>query len=147
MTCKPAMLAGFLALALGASTSLQAGDIDFIVVIHAVNPTQLLSRHEVARMFLKQRNRWDHGERVRPVDLSELRTVREQFSLEIFRRRTIDIEDHWKSQVFSGRDVPPTEKASETEVLEYVAANPGAIGYVSRGTPLPAGVKTLEIVD
>jgi ABC-type phosphate transport system substrate-binding protein len=141
------MLAGLFAVALATAGSLRAQEADFVVVINAVNPTQLLSRQEIARMFLKQRNRWDHGERVRPVDLSELRTIREQFSLEVFRRRTIDIEDHWRSLVFSGRDVPPTEKASEVEVLEYVAANPGAIGYVARSTPLPPGIKVLEIVD
>jgi ABC-type phosphate transport system substrate-binding protein len=138
-----AALATFLLWAGGAA----AQNLGFVVVIHAGNPTATLSRQEISRMFLKQRARWDHGERVRPVDLTETKSVREQFSLAIFRRRTIDIEDHWKSQVFSGRDVPPTEKASEPEVLDYVAANPGAIGYVSPGTALPPGVKAIEIVD
>ena len=98
-------------------------------------------------MFLKQRARWDHGERVRPVDLTEDAEIRERFSLAIFRRRTLDIENHWKTMVFSGRDVPPPEKASELEILDYVAANPGAIGYVSRENYLPPGVKAVEIVD
>lgn len=120
---------------------------DFIVVVHAANPTTVLSRQEVSRMFLKQRGRWDHGERVRPVDPSESWELREDFSLAIFRRRTRDIEEHWKSMVFSGRDVPPPEKGSEQEVLEYVAAQPGGIGYVSRGIPLLDGVKVIEIVD
>lgn len=136
-----------LALALLAAGSLGAAQRSFVIIVHVKNPTLALSRQEVSRMFLKQRARWDHGERVRPVDLADTVEVREEFSLAIFRRRTVDIEDHWKSMVFSGRDVPPSEKSSEAEVLAYVAANPGAIGYVSVEMPLTQGVKAIEIID
>lgn len=120
---------------------------DFVIIVNSANPTEDLSRQEVARMFLKQRARWDHGERVRPVDLSGSWKVRDDFSLAVFRRTTRDIEEHWKRMVFSGRDVPPPEKGSEQEILDYVELNPGAIGYLSRGTPLSRRVKVIEIVD
>ncbi len=148
MVTRRTVLAGLLAFALlPTAPSAASNDPAFVVIIHAENPTDALSRREVSRMFLKQRKRWDHGERVRAVDLSEGRKVRESFSLGIFRRRTRDIENHWKSMVFSGRDVPPPEKASEAEVMEYVARHPGAIGYVSTETPLIEGVEPLEIIE
>lgn len=120
---------------------------DFLLVANAANPTEELSRQEVARMFLKQRVRWDHGERVRPVDLSSSWKVRDIFSTVVFRRSTMDIEDHWKQMVFSGRDVPPPEKSSEQEILDYVSGHPGAVGYVSAGTPLPEKVKVIRVID
>jgi ABC-type phosphate transport system substrate-binding protein len=43
--------------------------------------------------------------------------------------------------------VPPPEKASPTEVLAYVRANPGGIGYVPAGTALPDGVKALKVTQ
>jgi hypothetical protein len=46
--------------------------------------------------------------------------------------------------VFSGRDTPPAIKASDASVLEFVRANPGAIGYVSPGADL-AGVKVVSV--
>ena len=148
MVTRRTVLAGLLAFALlPAAPSAADGDSGFVVVVHADNPTDALSRREVSRMFLKQRKRWDHGERVRPVDLSEGQKVRDAFSLGIFRRRTLDIENHWKSMVLSGRDVPPPEKASEAEVLEYVATHAGAIGYVSPETPLIEGVAPLAIIE
>lgn len=120
---------------------------EFVLIVHVSNPTEELSRQEVARMFLKQRARWDHGERVRPVDLSEAWEVRGDFTSAIFRRTVLDIEEHWKKKVFSGRDVPPPKKASEQEILDYVASHPGAIGYVSSEITLPDDVKLIQVIE
>lgn len=38
-------------------------------------------------------------------------------------------------------------KASDEEILAYVARRKGAIGYVSVDARLPEGVKTVAIVD
>jgi len=38
-------------------------------------------------------------------------------------------------------------KVSDEEVLAYVAANAGAIGYVSSTTPLPETVKAIDITN
>ena len=42
------------------------------------------------------------------------------------------------------RPAPP-EKASDAEVSAFVAGNATAIGYVDAATPLPNGVKVLNI--
>jgi len=42
-------------------------------------------------------------------------------------------------------NVPPPEKASDDEVLAFVRANPGGIGYVSSGAQVGAGIKVLEV--
>jgi hypothetical protein len=42
---------------------------------------------------------------------------------------------------------PPIVKASDDEVLVYVAKTSGAVGYVSSGTSLPPGVKVVNIID
>jgi hypothetical protein len=38
-------------------------------------------------------------------------------------------------------------KATDAEVIAYVAKNSGAVGYVAAGTPLPPEVRTLSLVD
>jgi hypothetical protein len=42
--------------------------------------------------------------------------------------------------------VPPPQMKSDREVLDYVKANRGAIGYVSRRAPLK-GVKVLKVTE
>ncbi|MFZ0772207.1 MAG: hypothetical protein WCA49_24960 [Candidatus Sulfotelmatobacter sp.] len=50
----------------------------------------------------------------------------------------------WRSLVFTGQGSMPKTVDSEAAMLEYVAATPGAIGYVSKVTEHDK-VKTLEI--
>jgi len=57
------------------------------------------------------------------------------------------VRSFWQRQIFSGNAVPPAEKPSEDEVLAFVRANPGGVGYVAESTPLPAGVKTITLTD
>jgi ABC-type phosphate transport system substrate-binding protein len=42
---------------------------------------------------------------------------------------------------------PPTVKASDDQVLAYVAKTTGAVGYVSSRTALAPGVKAVAIVE
>jgi hypothetical protein len=55
------------------------------------------------------------------------------------------IAEFWRQQIFSGRNVPPVEKASDSEVLEFVRSNPGAIGYVSSSTSPAPDVKVVVV--
>ncbi len=49
-----------------------------------------------------------------------------------FTQRTPDqFEKFWKKRVFTGTGVMPALARDEAELVAYVAANPGAIGYVS----------------
>ena len=54
------------------------------------------------------------------------------------------IESYWRQQIYSGRGVPPPVKATDADVVAFVAANPGGIGYVSAAADT-AGVKVVEI--
>jgi hypothetical protein len=51
---------------------------------------------------------------------------------------------YWQQQIFSGRGVPPLELSTETAVVEYVRAHPGAVGYVSAGADI-RGLKVVEV--
>jgi ABC-type phosphate transport system substrate-binding protein len=45
-----------------------------------------------------------------------------------------EFRTRWRKAVFTGQGAMPKEFNSERALLEYVAATPGAIGYVSRVT-------------
>jgi ABC-type phosphate transport system substrate-binding protein len=117
----------------------------FMVVVNAANPTASLSADEVSKMFFKKTPRWKNGDKVLPVDLSDQSPVRDSFSEQVHNRPTAAVKAYWQKMIFSGRDVPPFEKASADEVLAYVRANPGAIAYVAAGTNLGSGVKVLAV--
>jgi ABC-type phosphate transport system substrate-binding protein len=121
-----------------------AQTVAFKVVVNAGNPVSSLSREQVSRLFLKKAVTWDNGQPAVPVDLPEASTTREAFSKEVHGRAVRSVKSYWLNQVFTGRLVPPSELPSDQEVLAFVKANPGAIGYVSADAPV-RGVKVIEV--
>jgi ABC-type phosphate transport system substrate-binding protein len=116
----------------------------FVVVVNQANPVSSLTRVEVSNLFLRKATRWADGGAVHPVDLPTSSPVRAAFSRDIHGRTVASISAYWQQQIFSGRDVPPSERASEAEVVAYVRNDPGAIGYVAAGPPQP-GLKVIEV--
>jgi ABC-type phosphate transport system substrate-binding protein len=115
------------------------------VVVNAGNPAAEIDRETLSNVFLKRAAKWPAGGRVDPVDLPLKATAREAFTRDILHKSVSAVRTYWQQQIFSGREVPPPEKASDTEVLEIVKSAPEAIGYVSASAVLPAGVKILTV--
>ena len=112
------------------------------VVVNATNPTSKLSRQEVAALFLKKVDKWSSGAAAVPIDLVEGTPAREAFTRQVLGKSPASVRAYWNQMVFSGRNVPPPEKPSDAEVLAYVKATPGAIGYISAA----ADAKDVKVV-
>ena len=137
----------FLSIFLLGSVSVADEEGSFKVIIHASNPTEKLTKQEISKLFLKKIKRWENiNETVLPIDLVDDSPVRAKFSKEIHGRKISSIKAYWQKQIFSGRGVPPEEKPSDEEVLEYVSEHSGAIGYISESTETNVyDVKVVEI--
>jgi ABC-type phosphate transport system substrate-binding protein len=131
-------------LAIPASAA-RAQDADFRVIVHSTNPVGALARDEVSKMFLKKIAAWRTGQMVVPVDQSEDADVRKRFSTRVLGRDVGAVKGYWQQAIFTGRSFPPVEKASDADVIAFVAANPNSIGYVSGASALPASVKILKV--
>lgn len=116
----------------------------FRVIVNPANPVTTLREAEVSRLFLKKTVSWPTGAPVAAVDQERTSSVRRAFSLEVHAKDPDAIVSYWQTMVFSGRDTPPPVKNSEASVLEFVRANPGAIGYVSPAADLE-GVKVVAV--
>jgi ABC-type phosphate transport system substrate-binding protein len=120
--------------------------VNYKVIVHYSNPVTSLSREQVSKMLLKKVTEWPRGGEVRPVDLVDNSPVREMFCKEIHGKSVSAIKAFWQQRIFSGRDVPPPEKATDAEVISFVLERPEAIGYVSANTPI-GRFKVLQITD
>jgi ABC-type phosphate transport system substrate-binding protein len=125
--------------------ALRAQQGGYRVIVNAANPVSSLEVREVSRMFRKEVTRWKDGSTVAPVDQRTQAPARAAFSQKVHGRSVQMIAEFWRQQIFSGRNVPPVEKASDVEVLEYVRSNPGAIGYVSSTASLAPNVKVVTV--
>ncbi len=126
----------------GAPTSAAAES--FKVIVNDSNPVESLRAGYVSQLFLNKISKWEHGERVKPVDRSARSATRIAFSKSVHGRPVRAIKSYWQQMIFTGRSLPPVELGSDAEVIDFVRNHPGAIGYVSEGAALE-GVKTIEI--
>jgi ABC-type phosphate transport system substrate-binding protein len=116
----------------------------FKVIVNQTNNISSLSAQEVSDLFLKKKSKWSNGNSVLPVDLSASSNVRANFSQYIHKKNTAAVRSFWQQAAFSGTASAPPEKSNDSEVIEYVKKNPGAIGYVSESVAL-SGVNTISI--
>jgi ABC-type phosphate transport system substrate-binding protein len=123
----------------------QARERSVAVIIHASNPTGTMPRDEISRIFLKREKSWPSGATIAPVDREGSSSIRTSFARTFHNRSVSALDNYWQQQIFSGRDAPPPVAESDAAVIEYVARNPHAIGYVSAVTDLPSTVRVLQV--
>ena len=115
-------------------------------MVNAACEISAISRSELARIFQKKVGRLPCGEEAAPVDLRRLAGVRDAFSKAVHGRSASRIELYWQRQVLSGRGTPPTRKRTDAEVVAWVKAHAGAIGYVGPHAYV-GGVRVVVIRD
>lgn len=138
-----AILAALASLGAMPASSPAAG---YMVVVNADNAVKEIDRELLSKLFMRRVMKWPDGRPVEPVDLSRNEVARAAFTRDIHRKSVGAVRAFWQQQIFSGRDVPPLEKDGDRDVLEFVRAHAGAVGYVSSECELGAGVKTITVV-
>lgn len=111
-----------------------AADDAFKVIVNPDNKATALDRDFLRDAYLKKTLEWGDGKAIKPVDLTSKFPQRDRFTHDVIGKSPSQLKSYWNQQIFSGKGVPPPEADSTAEVIEYVLANPGAIGY------LPANV-------
>jgi len=113
-----------------------------VVANSGVKATEV-SSDDLRDVFTGAKSSLKDGSRVTPV------TLKGGAEHEAFLKKYVGKSDSafragWRSLVFTGQAAMPKTFESETALLDYVAATPGAIGYVSKGASNDK-VKTLEV--
>jgi hypothetical protein len=132
-----------LAAALLLAAALPARAEDFKVVVHPENPAVELDPAALSQLFLRRTVRWPDGTRVEPVEPAS-EALQARFAADVHGKRLAAVKAFWNQQIFSGRDVPPVEKTSDAEVVAWVRAHRGGVGYVSAGADV-TGVRAVHV--
>jgi ABC-type phosphate transport system substrate-binding protein len=129
--------------ALSAPAAALAGD-GFKVIVNSDVKTLRVSKDELSRIFLKKTTRWTDGSEIRVVQPRVEAPARRAFDPAVHKLPPLAIRAYWSQMVFSGRDVPPVERANDEAIVEFVRQNDGAVGVVSEGAAVN-GVRVLEV--
>jgi len=102
-----------------------------------------VSKSDLRDVFTGAASSFKDGSHVTPV-LLKAGAVNEEFLSAYVGKNDSAFRAGWRSLVFSGQASMPKSLDSDSAVVEYVAHNAGAIGYIGKGTP-HEGVKVLAV--
>ncbi len=118
-----------------------AGDI---VIISNKNVAESsLSGEEIKNIFLFKKKKWANSQSIDFVVLKD-GAVHKEFLKKYAKKTPSQFKRYFKTLVFTGKGKPPKSFATEKELVGYVAATDGAIGYVSAGAKT-GSVKTIQV--
>jgi ABC-type phosphate transport system substrate-binding protein len=115
-------------------------------VIVIANPSVKASevfKDDLRDVFTGNATSLKDGSRVVPI-LLKAGTVNEEFLQAYIGKSDSAYRAGWRSLVFSGQASMPKSLDTDTAVVEFVAHNQGAIGYIAKATA-HEGVKVLAV--
>ncbi len=121
-----------------------ASDAPFKVIVNANVAGHALTRDILLQIYLGKVERWGDRSVIAAVDLSSTSTVRRAFSEQALGMPVEAVRHLWLLKIADGKR-PPISKPSDEEVIAFVAAERGGIGYVSSGARVPATVRELSV--
>ena len=121
-----------------------AGAQDVVLVANKSVKISEITNADLRAIFMGTKTRFADGSHAVPV------TLKGGPAHEVFLKHYVgedpeEFRSQWRKVVFTGQGAMPKAFDSESALIEYVAATPGAVGYVSRISP-QNGVKLLAAV-
>ncbi|MDQ1267029.1 MAG: hypothetical protein QG635_2182 [Bacteroidota bacterium] len=116
----------------------------YIIVNKSVNDTEI-SRTKLVDIFTLNKLYWNDGSKITVLDLKGESGTKTKFYNTLGFAYS-DIRKIWLKKQFSGKAMPPKSIPDEKELVRQVAAQPGAIAYIS-GEYLNDDVKVIAKIE
>jgi len=114
-----------------------------VVIVNSGVKATAASSDDIRGIFTGDKSSLGDGSRVTPVTLKG-GPAHEAFLKAYVSKGDAAFRTGWRNLVFTGQGAMPKMFDSEAAVVDYVAATPGAIGYVGKGTDV-GRAKTLAV--
>lgn len=105
---------------------------EVVVVVNPRSGVERLSRDEVVNIFMGAFRELPGGIAARPVDLPATMPEKAQMYRLLIGKDLDQVASYWSRLVFSGRVTPPLQAAGTEDMIRFVTANKGGVGYLER---------------
>ncbi|WDT86128.1 phosphate ABC transporter substrate-binding protein [Alteromonas sp. 009811495] len=129
-----------LAWLLVASAMSLSATAEIAVIVHPSN-SSAIDQGVVERLYLGKNSQFPDGSEALPINIDAGSSV-DNFNSSVLGRSTAQVKSYWSKQIFTGKGTPPKEVGNDASVLDLVANNKNAIGYVD-AAQVSDGVKVV----
>lgn len=98
------------------------------VIVHPSCPLSAMTADVVKAHYLRHRKEWSDGAKVRPVQQET--DARDGFQQRVLRMAAVEYERYWLERRYAAAESPPKSVEDDTDVIRFVGAMKGAIGFV-----------------
>lgn len=120
-----------------------SANADVAVIVHPSFPGTALSKSDFASLYLGRATTFPSGSQATPIDLPT-GPVRNQMLSQLLDKTDAQMAHIWSRLVFSGNAKSLSRVADDKAMLERIAKDPSAIGYVDASS-VSSSVKVLTI--
>lgn len=119
-------------LTLASAMSTRAADGEILLIAGSRSSIAALSRSDVVNIYMGAYRKLPDGGTAHPIDLERDSPVRRAFYRGLLDKSLDEVNAYWARLVFSGRTLPPAESPGVAAMIERVARDSHAIGYLER---------------
>lgn len=116
---------------------------DYAVIANKAVSAGSLSKADTQAIFLGDKTKWDDGQAI-TFAIMDGGEAHKAFLQDIVSKTPSQFDNYWKRLVFTGKASSPKTFSDAQKLMEFVTANPGAIGYVP-AEQADKSVKTISI--
>ncbi|EAW26778.1 hypothetical protein ATW7_09556 [Alteromonadales bacterium TW-7] len=98
------------------------------VIVNAGN-ANALDADTIKKIYLGKAKSFGDGTKVNPVN-QDGTSAADEFNDKVVGKSGSQLNAYWSKLVFTGKGTPPEKLGSDQAVIDFVAANADAIGYV-----------------
>lgn len=135
-----------------ALTSFAPATPEISVIVNKENTLSKLSAGEVKLYWLRKiKKRWpDMNKNIKPVDRKTSCSEQETFYTKVLGMSASDVETYFTQKQYESAEKPQDKFASDNAIIDFVAEEAGAIGFVntaSLSADAKAKVKVVLIIQ
>ena len=109
---------------------------EIAIIVNKENTSDKLSAGEVKLYWLRKiKKRWpDINKNIKPVDRKTSCSEQEVFYATVLGMSASDIETYFTQKQYESAEKPQDKFPSDAAIIDFVADEPGAIGFVNIGS-------------
>jgi ABC-type phosphate transport system substrate-binding protein len=121
---------------------------EYAVIINAANPINTLTVSETKLYYLRKlKKRWvELNKNIRPADRKHSCPEQEVFYRKVLEMSALDVEKYFTNKQLQSAERPPDKFASDADMINFVALEAGAIGYVNLKSLTPEVKEKVKVV-
>lgn len=100
------------------------------VIVNSKSSLESVNQTEVVNLYLNK-SKSLQGERLVPVDQAKGLATRAEFYQNVVNKSESQLRAYWSRLIFTGKGLPPVEIGNDAMVLDKIANDENAIGYVA----------------